>query len=128
MKAVLLPKLYKTVFIRVPQKWSRLPSLEGLLASTGDGLKHTTELFIQTQQDPLRASQQGSEGSRSPDETWAQTKTQFYLPQSSVSDALNALIRLLIVKLPQDRLHGFQYVIAPSTMLKDWIPVLAIAD
>lgn len=123
IKAVVLPKLYHQVVIRVPQKWSRLPSLEGLLGSTGDGLKYTTELSIETQQYPLRDSQQESKDSRPPEEVLAETKLQFYLPQISASNALNTLIRLLIVKLPQNRLEVFRHVFSPSSRLKHRIPI-----
>lgn len=119
INAAVLPKLYKKVFIKVPQRWSRLPSLDGLLASTGSGLNHTTELFVQTQQDPLRDGQQRSEDSWSTLEVRAQMNLQFYVPQSSVSNALNYSIRNLIVKLPRDRLKGFQYVSTPSDMLEN---------
>lgn len=115
INAIVLPKLYREVFIKVPQRWSRLPSLEGLLGSTGDGLKFTTDLFIGTQQDPLRNDQQGSEDSRPHEETLTESKLQFYLPQSSASNALNTLIRLLIVKLPRDQLDCFRYVTPSST-------------
>lgn len=109
IKAVVLPKLYHQVVIRVPQKWSRLPSLEGLLGSTGDGLKYTKYLFIATQQYPLRDSQQEFEDSRRPEEVLAETKLQFYLPQSSASNALNAQIRILIRKLPLNQLEEFRW-------------------
>ena len=81
--------------------------MEGLLGSNGDGLTHTTELFIRTQQHPLRDSQRESEDSRSPEEVRTETELQFYLPQSSISNALNTLVRLLILKLPQHQLELF---------------------
>lgn len=37
-----------------------------------------------------------------------------YHPQISASNALNALIRVLIVKLPPQQLHSFWYVSSPS--------------
>lgn len=109
IQAVVLSKLYKKVIIKVPQKWSRLPSLEGLLGSTGDGLKYTTDLSISTQQDPLRDSQQGSEDARPQAQLLEERNLQFYLPQSSASNALNTFVRLLIVKLPQNRLDEFSW-------------------
>lgn len=118
IKAVVLPRLYEEVFVKVPQRWSQLPSLEGLLGSTGDGLKYTKHLNISTQQDPLRDSQQGSEDTRSQAELLEERKLQLYLPQSSASNALNALIRLLIVKLPQNQLDDFRYAVFPNTRLK----------
>lgn len=119
----MLPKLYNQVSIKVPQRWSRLPSLEGLLGSTGDGLKYTTELFIETQQDPLQDNQQGPQDSRPRHEILAESKLQFYLPQCSASNALNALIRLLIVKLAQDQLTDFVYVYHSSIGQSNMFPV-----
>ena len=113
IKAVVLPRIYEHVFIKAPQKWSRLPSLEGLLGSTGDGLKYTTQLSIETQQDPLRESQQGSEDFRDPEQVLSESVLQFYKPQTSASNALNALIRILIFKLPEARLETFWYGIPP---------------
>lgn len=67
-------------------------------------------LSIEPQQDPLRDSQQeGLEESPPYGEDLAEPERQFYLPQSSASNALNALIRLLIVKLPRDGLVHFQW-------------------
>ena len=54
---VVLPNIYKVVKIAVPQRWSRLASLEDLLGSTGEGLKYTTALMISTQQDLLERLQ-----------------------------------------------------------------------
>ena len=118
IKAVVLPKLYNTVYIKVPQRWSQLPSLEGLLGATGDGLKYTQCLSIGTQQDPLRDGQQGSEDTRSQAELLEERQLQFCLPHSSASNALNAFIRLLIVKLPQNQLDDFRYVVSLKTRLK----------
>lgn len=113
IKAVVLPRIYEDVVIKVPPKWSRLPSLEGLLGSTGDGLKYTTQLSIETQQDPLRESQQGSEDFRDPEQVLSESNLQFYLPQTSASNALNTLIRILIFKLSEARLRTFWYGIPP---------------
>ena len=106
--AVALPKLYKTVVIKAPQRWSQLPSFESLLGSDGDGLKYTTELYIGTQQDSLQYSQEESEGQQLPEEVLAETQIQLFLPQSSTSNALNTLVRLIILKLPRDQLELFR--------------------
>ena len=109
MKAVVLPRIYERVVIKAPQKWSRLPSLEGLLGSSGDGLKYTTQLSIETQQDPLRESQKEFEDFRNPERVLSESTLQLYLPQTSASNALNALIRILIFKLPEGQLDTFWY-------------------
>ena len=106
--AVALPKLYKTVVIKAPQRWSQLPSVERLLGSDGSGLKSTTELYICTQQDPLQEYQEESEDQRLPEEVLAEHQLQFFLPQSSASNVLNTLVRLIILKLPRDRLELFR--------------------
>ena len=103
--AVALPKLYKTVLIKAPQAWSRLSSFESLLGSDGNGLKYTTELCISTQQNPLQESQELFEP---PEEVSAETELQFYLPHSSMSNALNTLVRLIVLKLPRDQLELFR--------------------
>lgn len=107
IKAIVLPRIYEIVVIKAPQNWSRLPSLEGLLGSTGDGLKYTTQLFIETQQDPLRKSQQESEDLRNPEQALSEDNLQLYQPQTSASNHLNALIRILIFKLPEAQLDKF---------------------
>ena len=106
--AVALPKLYKTVVIKAPQRWSRLPSFESLIGSPGNGLEYTTELYIGTQQEPVQASQEGPEDERPPEEVQSESELQFFLPHSSMSNALNTLVRLIILKLPRDRLELFQ--------------------
>ena len=106
--AAALPKLYKTVVITAPQRWSQLPSFESLLGSDGDGLKYTTELYIGTQQYPLQESQEESEDQRLPEEVPAEMQFQFFLPQSSTSNALNTLVRLIILKLPRNKLELFR--------------------
>ena len=103
--AAALPKLYKTVFIKAPQAWSRLSSFESLLGSHGDGLQYTTELYIGTQQNPLQKSQKFYE---LPEESLAEMESQFFLPHSSMSNALNTLVRLLVLKLPRDQLELFR--------------------
>ena len=103
--AVALPRLYKTVVIKAPQTWSRLPSFESLLASDGDGLKYTTGLYVGTQQKPLKESQENPQDQ--PEEV-PETRINFFLPQSSTSNALNTLVRLLILRLPRDQLELFR--------------------
>ena len=106
--AVALPKLYKTVVIKAPQRWSRLPSFENLLGSHGDGLKYTTELYIGTQQEPLQESQEENKDQRLLEEDLLETEFDFYFPRSSTSNALNTLVRLIILRLPRDQLELFR--------------------
>lgn len=106
--AVALPKLYKTVIIKAPQRWSRLPSFESPLASDGGGLKYTTELYIGTQQNPLQDSQEEYEYQRLHQEVLAQTEHQLILLRSPTSNALNTLVRLIILRLPRHQLKLFR--------------------
>ena len=46
MSAIVLPTLYQTIELKVPLQWTRLPSLENLLASSSEGLKYTRCLKI----------------------------------------------------------------------------------
>ena len=106
--AVALPKLYKTVVIKAPHTWSRLTSFEKLLGSDGDGLNYTTELYIGTQQKPLQGNQEVPEDQRRSEEVLAETQLGLFLPQSSTSNALNTLVRLLILRLSRGQLVLFR--------------------
>ena len=50
MSAIVLPRLYHTIELKIPLRWSRLPSLENLLASSSEGLKYTRCLRVVTKQ------------------------------------------------------------------------------
>ena len=107
-----LAKLYSRVLIRVPIRWSRLASLENLVASFGNGLKFTTTIFIAALQQSSNGETLESEDDRTPDETAEEEDLLFCLPSSSASKALNVMIRLLLMRIPDNRLKGFRYVYA----------------
>lgn len=90
-------------------QWSRLPSLEGLLSSPGSNLRFTTDLRIETQLDPLRRDQIGDDDQllRSISSPNA-TSQELFVPRKDASNALNALVRLLILKIPKGGLESFR--------------------
>lgn len=154
MSAVVLPTLYHTIELKVPLRWSRLPSLENLLASSSEGFKYTKCLKIITKQyyregNPYpkveKIPETDEEGvvenwHESGDEAEEAADTEsvnsdedeeadganrlfrVYDPHPSASNALNAFIRVLVVKLQPQQLHTFWYIspfhrIQPSSTL-----------
>jgi hypothetical protein len=92
------PHLYGTLRLKVPVHQLCLSSLEGLLGSAGEGLKHTTHVAITTR---MTRHQNEVEG----DKSCQNSST--YLPNSSLSTALNMLIRSLIMRIPRGHLRYF---------------------
>ena len=100
-------------------KWNRLESLENLLTTNPEGLRYTQGLEIIPLQSPILDDGYGSredlylvdngedEEARSDDEDDA---FRTYTPSRGSSCAVNALIRLLILKLPRQQLREFSYV------------------
>ena len=147
MSAIVLPALYQTIELKVPLKWTRLPSLENLLASSSEGLKYARCLKIVTNQyrknDAYRnldnvhetddedavdsdhesndeeSSEAQSESDNSEvDEDEGSEREEddgpffrFYEPNTSASNALNAFIRVLIMRFPRQQLHTFWYTL-----------------
>ena len=99
MKLIALPKLYRLLTLKVPVKFSRLDTLENLLSGSDDGLQYTRAINILTQQAPLKSNAIKAEQQ-------LQIERLSYVPVCYVSDALNTLIRLLILRLPKNRLMG----------------------
>lgn len=135
MNALVLPILYHTVELKVPLQWSRLPSLENLLASSSEGFKYTRCLRIVTKQycreddtycnlDKIPETddehdfgdEDESEGEAESDDAEEESEEEddglyrAYGPHTSASKALNAFIRVLIVQLPLQQLHTFWYM------------------
>ncbi len=109
LHAITLAKLYSDLYIFVPMRWSRLVSLENLVGSSGDGLKFTTSISILTQQDPLRPNQKLDQAIATQGDIELETENNFCLPTIQASNFLNALVRLLLMKIPQNQLLGFWY-------------------
>ena len=117
--AVAIPQLYQTVELKVPLKWNRLASLEKLLVSASDGLRYTRRLSIVVQQTPIKDDRYGSrdhlgltdDGEDVEDRPEHDNRTfKVHVPGRAASCALNALIRLLILKMPRQQLIEFLYV------------------
>ena len=106
----LLAKLYSLVVLRVPIRWSRLISLENLVSSSGSGLKFTKSILIATQQQPSKGETLESEDSRTAEEIAEERDLLFCLPSSSASKALNIMIRLLLMRIPDNHLKLFKCV------------------
>ena len=138
MSAVVLPTLYHTIELKIPLRWSRLPSLENLLASWSEGLKYTRCLRIVTKQYPQQNNnylnldkvpenddegivkadtESGHEREAGLNDAEMEGETsenqgmfRIYRPRRSASNTLNAFIRVLISKLPSQQLRTFWYL------------------
>ncbi|MCJ1457914.1 hypothetical protein MMC28_008283 [Mycoblastus sanguinarius] len=109
LNSIALPKLYSQLVIKIPVQFSRLDTLENLVGSSGKCLQFTTRIRISTQQHRLKAGQLGERGEKLGTvlrESVAD-RSQPYLPTKEASDALNAWMRLLLMKLPEKRFLGF---------------------
>lgn len=105
-----LAKLYCHVVIRVPIRWSRLVSLENLISSSGSGLKFVTKISIAPQQQPSKGDTLEFEDARTAEEVAEERDRLFCLPSSSASKALNVLIRLLLMRIPDNCLKVLLWV------------------
>ena len=105
------PVLYSNLSLSVPRKWSRLSAIENLLVYPVNALQYTMGLSIimcpisSRYKDPefedgldQGATSEGGE----------ETQSHIKRPLPSLSDGLNRLVRLLIRKLPEERLTSFQ--------------------
>ena len=103
------PILYESVVLRVPMKWSRLPTLESLVSSSGENLRWIRRLAIDTQHDSIRKNQRGpTEDIFTQDEPREHSKL-FTLPSAAASHTLNILIRVLVARLPENGLQSLKY-------------------
>ena len=120
--------------MKVPLQWDRLPSLENLLASSSEGLRYTRCLRIVTkhhrqeddsyakvdkafetdEEDVVEDESESGDGNDSEEEEDGLFRV--YRPPDSASNALNAFIRVLLVKLPPQQLQTFWYISLPHSM------------
>ncbi|KAL2039485.1 hypothetical protein N7G274_007757 [Stereocaulon virgatum] len=111
------PHLHRTLQLKVPVHHLCLSSLEGLLGSAGEGLQHTTHVAITTR---MTCYQKEDEG----DKSCQNSST--YLPNSSLSTALNMPIRSLIMSIPRGQrrwfywLHNCVFELATLNSLKEF--------
>ena len=151
LTTVVLPTLHHTIELKIPLRWSGLPSLENLLASSSEGFKYTRclsivtkhygqkdnkyssldmehetneEDFVENEEESEDEGQAESDDSEEEEEGGGEEEGeeeeeeeeeedggvfQLYHPADSASNTLNAFIRVLIVKFPQQQLHTFWY-------------------
>ena len=108
---VAAPKLYHCIILRVPMRWSKLPSFESLISSSGKNFRYVGHVVVTTQQGQLRNCQRGG---LSKD---ADQGCLFDFPPDFASDALNVRIRLLLARLPKQRLQSFRSISCPTVRL-----------
>ena len=103
--AIVVPRLFRHLILEVPQKENRLTSLETLVALAPEGLKYTQSLSVVPWHrrypiDALQAlpKQSDLEGLQ-PSQT---------TPDRTVIERIfNALLRLIVLKIPQNTLRKF---------------------
>ena len=87
---MVLPRIYSCVELYVPLRCNEYPRLENLLSSSGEGLKLTKSVIVRV------AYEHWEEDEVEHDSTW--------------TDMLNTLIRVLVRKIPTGTLEEFMYV------------------
>lgn len=98
--------------LKVPQSWSVLRNFEYLLASGGEGLQYTTSLKITTHVGRLSATDFREDRFAMQPEEPEPAILQIYFPGVSASIHLNALVRILLKRLPRQRITEFMYVVS----------------
>ncbi len=136
LKAIVVPKLYRCVSLRVPQQLeSQYPS-RNLSIYTEENLKYTRGIVIEPQQHPRDRDQttEWSQHSFSDDESHNTSSTdeshngssddsslsnhsddesndvdscRVFLPSEQDSNSLNRLVRVIIARIPRHQLHHF---------------------
>ena len=110
------PTSLHTLELKVSLRWNRLTTLESLLASPSERLRHTRSLRSLTRQSTFADDDFGEwNGAHDTDEDDDEDEKRddnepfrIYTPCKWASSALNALIRLLISKLPPQQLKLFR--------------------
>ena len=108
-RAIVLPVLYACLTLRVPHQSTEYAALENLLSSSGEGLKFTKSIRVQTvqtfnaaYQDVVQTTPEGISTMSFPNDAW--------------SDTMNALIRMLIMRIQRNNLESFTYVVCVSLL------------
>ena len=94
---MVLPRIYSCVELYVPLRCSEYPTLENLLSSSGEGLNLSKSIIVRV--DYCR---------------WAENEVQH---DSTWTDMLNTLIRVLVRKIPMGTLEEFMYVTVKFSMV-----------
>lgn len=109
LHANVTPHLYQHVIIRVPLKWDSLNSLDSLIcpdAASVSNLRYCRSLSIKTQQTLPDLVYDGRKYETSRDDEDC-PKFQLHKPTSCASNALNDLIRFILLRLPKHTLQTF---------------------
>ena len=103
LKAIILPRLFQTISLALPDEKEDLSPLENLVSSECNGLRHTTSILIR----PIhsRATNVGSFRRLAPQKRPILSFTRCVV--APPTDTFNSLLRLLIRKLPLNRLETF---------------------
>lgn len=123
IKAVVLPILYSHLVLKIPCKWVRLCHLENLLASNSDNLQHVTSLSLINDLNNAHVYDGYTEGLLS-DVELETIHNGVHTPHPLVSSQLNMILRILLQRLPRDRLTEFVWVYLVSCTVSRLILVL----
>lgn len=108
LRATVTPRLYGTVELKVPCRWNRLSSLESLIGSQSQGFNYIRCLRIVVQQSSPSNDQLGDVEELSDSEDEPGCLFTVHTTNKFRSTALNALIRLLFLKIPRQCLQHFR--------------------
>lgn len=122
LNGIVIPKLYRRIVLRVPQRWERLDSLLNLVASGDNGFKYTSEIFVEPQQRPRDEDQYSEQAQDNPDNdefdndpsdagpseySSDNEDLRSFLPHEQDSVSLNRLIQRLVKQVPRNQLSQF---------------------
>ena len=97
--------------MQLKRDWDSLAFLENLLASGGEGLQYTTNISVSLEEDDLEVTDRSKEFGPDTCELDDVIKYNRYRQRGDQPRALNALMRLIIYRVPKNRLQGFKYVL-----------------
>ncbi|KAI4117080.1 MAG: hypothetical protein LQ345_002600 [Seirophora villosa] len=117
LKAQVFPRLYERLVLKVPQTWDELSHIESLVLSAGEGLQYTTSIRIVPQTKRFDYGR----ATALPASTEAKTLCgDISIPHALVSKHLNTIVRMLLKRLPKQRLIEFSWehscFMTPSTL------------
>lgn len=105
LKAQVFPRLYERLVLKVPQTWDELSHIESLVLSAGEGLQYTTSIRIVPQTKRLY----NRRATALPASTEPKTLCgDISIPHALVSKHLNTIVRILLKRLPEQRLIEFR--------------------
>ena len=82
--------------------------LEKLLGASSAGLQFTSTINIENLRKPIKLDELiNMDDEDGEDDQLTPIETHFRLPSQAISDSLNTLVRLLVLKLPRNHLTSF---------------------